>query len=141
MPSAPLIVWEKWVDPLGLEQEESYINEFFEDDQNDDNDSIDNVVDNFDDNKKPPKNMRVLSTPMGLIPMDQTLSAGKVFNFWVGYTNFNITKPIAYIIEKTNGVETLDIFTRYRFRIGVGKLFEDGEVMREINSRVYEHLL
>ena len=141
MPSVPLIVWEKWVDPLGLEQEEAFVNEFFEDDEElEEVSGIDSTLDNSDDAKKPPKNIRVLSTPMGLIPLDQTISAGKIFNFWTGYTNFNITRPIAHIIEKTNGVETLDIFTRYRFRIGVGKLFEDGDVMREINSRVYEHL-
>jgi len=141
MPSAPLIVWEKWVDPLGLEQEESFVNEFF-DEENEEDENIlpDNIIDGSEDSKKPPKHIRVLSTPMGLIPLDQTISAGKIFNFWTGYTNFNITKSVAHIIEKTNGVETLDIFTRYRFRIGVGKLFEDGDVMREINSRVYEHL-
>ena len=44
------------------------------------------------------------------------------------------------MIEKTDGVETFDVFTRYRFRVGVGKAFSDSETMREINSRVYETL-
>jgi hypothetical protein len=46
----------------------------------------------------------------------------------------------ADIIETTSGVETLDIFTRYRFRIGVGKAFSDSEVMRDINNKIYKEL-
>ena len=140
MKKTPLIVWEKWVDPLGLEQENKYEENFFEDEENDESELLGDSSSEFDDRQKPPKSVRVLSTPMGFIPMDQTMPAGKIFNFWMGHSNFNITKPIAYIIEKTDGVETLDIYTRYRFRIGVGKLFEDGDVMREINSKLYEHL-
>ena len=140
MKKAPIIVWEKWVDPLGLEQENQYEENFFDDEENDESELLGGSSSEFDDRQKPPKSVRVISTPMGFIPMDQTMPAGKIFNFWMGHSNFNITKPIAYIIEKTNGVETLDIYTRYRFRIGVGKLFEDGDVMREINSKLYEHL-
>lgn len=140
MKKAPLIVWEKWVDPIGLEQENQYEENFFEEEDEEESAILDQTSADFDDPKKPPKSIRVLSTPMGFIPMDQTMPAGKIFNFWMGHANFNITKPIAYIIEKTDGVETLDIYTRYRFRIGVGKLFDDGDVMREINSQIYEHL-
>lgn len=140
MKKAPIIVWEKWVDPLGLEQENQYEENFFDDEENDESELLGGSSSEFDDRQKPPKSVRVISTPMGFIPMDQTTPAGKIFNFWMGHSNFNITKPIAYIIEKTDGVETLDIYTRYRFRIGVGKLFEDGDVMREINSKLYEHL-
>jgi hypothetical protein len=138
MPKAPLIVWEKWLDPLGLEQEDAYVSKFDDDDE----DLLEqkDELEEFDHKESIPKHIRVLSTPMGLIPIDHSMSIGKVFNFWVGYTNFNITSNICYLIETTEGVESLDIFTRYRFRIGVGKLFEDGEVMRNINTRVYEFI-
>ena len=47
------------------------------------------------------------------------------------------TKTItANIIESSEGVETLDIFTRYRFRISVGKAFSDSKILREISSRI-----
>ena len=143
---APLIVWEKWIDPLGLDNDED-IEEgpFFEDENSDNSPDVENDpsgMEMMDQHMiKKTKSIRVISTPMGIIPMEEMLASGKIFNFWVGYTNFSITKNIAYILEKTDGVETLDIFTRYRFRIGVGKLFEDGEVMRNINSKVYEYLL
>lgn len=136
---APLIVWEKWVDPFGFDNDNEINDPFFDDDENNDEISGESELPEQYLIKKT-KNIRVISTPMGLIPMEETLSSGKIFNFWTGYTNFSVTKNIAYIIEKTDGVETLDIFTRYRFRVGVGKLFEDGEVMRNINSKVYEYL-
>ena len=77
---------------------------------------------------------------MGIIPVNDNTASGKLFNFWVGHTNFDISKKIANIIEKTDGVETLDIFTRYRFRIAVGKAFDDSEIMRNINKTIYSEL-
>jgi hypothetical protein len=73
---------------------------------------------------------------MGLIPYNEYTASGKIFNFWTGHTNFNITKNVARVIETTNGIETLDIFTRYRFRIGIGKAFEDRTIMKSIEDRI-----
>lgn len=141
IPKAPLIVWEKWVDPFGIDGDDELVNDsFFDDTDNDPGDMPETGEATEQQFIKKTKHIRALSTPMGIIPMEETVPSGKIFNFWIGYTNFNITKNIAYIIEQTDGVETLDIFTRYRFRIGVGKLFEDGDVMRQINSKVYEYL-
>lgn len=137
---APLIVWEKWVDPFGFDTDNEITDPFF-DDESETEENTDTETELVEHHFiKKTKNIRVISTPMGLIPMEETVPSGKIFNFWTGYTNFSVTKNIAYIIEKTDGVESLDIFTRYRFRVGVGKLFEDGEVMRNINSKVYDYL-
>jgi hypothetical protein len=84
--------------------------------------------------------IRVMATPMGIIPVTENTASSKIFNFWVGHTNFNISRKIAQIIEDTNGVETLDVFTRYRFRIAIGKVFTDSNVMKNINDNVYEYL-
>lgn len=135
------IVWEKWFDPFGYDDiiESSKENNteeygsFYDDEEKTDHDQT-------LENAKPPQRIRVMSTPMGIIPLTEHTSSGKIFNFWVGHSNFNITPYIAAIIEQTEGVETLDIYTRYRFRIGVGKAFEDSIVMREINKRVYSEL-
>ena len=75
---------------------------------------------------------------MGIIPYNEYTASSKIFNFWTGHTNFNIIDSVAYSIETTEGVETLDIFTRYRFRIGIGKAFEDREVMRSIEKKMYK---
>jgi len=86
------------------------------------------------------KKIKVIATPMGIVPINENTASGKIFNFWIGHTNFNITKYIADIIEKTDGVETLDIFTRYRFRIGIGKAFTDSRVMQHIQESIYSFM-
>jgi hypothetical protein len=122
------IIWEKWKDPFGLDE-----NEVAE--SNDDhNDGIQEEV-----NVKKIK-CNILSTPLGIIPFNETVSCNDTFNFWTGHSNFALTKNISYIIENTPGVETLNIFTKYRFRISVGKAFTDSEVMRKINKNVYAYL-
>lgn len=93
-----------------------------------------------DKNSKKTSSIRVMATPMGIIPITENTSSSKIFNFWMGHTNFSITHRVAEIIEETEGVETLDVFTRYRFRIAIGKAFTDSSVMKNINDSVYEHL-
>jgi hypothetical protein len=68
------------------------------------------------------------------------MASSEIFNFWTGHSNFPITKKISDIIENTDGVETLNIFTKYRFRIAIGKSFKDSIVMTNINNNVYEYL-
>jgi len=122
-----LIVWEKWVDPFDeevLQQEESESEEMDE------------------DQILPPNHMmpmKAIITPIGLMPMD-SLSMSEIFNFWIGHSNFSITKDIASVIEQSDGVEVLDIVTRYRFRVGIGKIFTDRDVMKKINDNVYEYI-
>lgn len=137
-----IIIWQKWVDPFGeddmgdLLKNEEYDNYDDPDDKEkpfDQTEDIDSLIKNR-------KNIRVMATPMGIIPVTENTASGKIFNFWTGHTNFNLTKKITSLIEETDGVETLDIFTRYRFRIAVGKAFDDSSVMRNINDNVYEYL-
>jgi hypothetical protein len=128
-----LIIWQKWVDPFGeddIETDED--KKFFTDDEE--------LEENEDqlDKKKYVFGIKAIATPMGIVPMNENTASSKIFNFWLGHTNFNITKRIASIIEKTDGVETLDIFTRYRFRIAIGKAFNDSDVMRDINKKIYK---
>lgn len=131
-----LIRWEKWFDPFGSDQEELIDKEDMSLDEEHDNEEEDQQGIKLFNREQ----IKVISTPMGIIPINEHTASSKIFNFWVGHTNFNVTKNIAQIIEETDGVETLDIFTRYRFRIAVGKAFIDSVVMREINKRTYEYL-
>jgi hypothetical protein len=77
---------------------------------------------------------------MGLIPYNEYTAPSKLFNFWIGHTNFDITPTIIEILEKANGIEILDIFSRYRFRIAIGKCFNDADVMTDINDQLYNFL-
>lgn len=136
-----LIIWQKWADPFGsddneIEDFDPYTGNYTDADteQEDDEKTYEDMM------QKKDRAVRVIATPMGIIPMNDNTASGKIFNFWMGHTNFDISKKVSQIIEKTEGVETLDIFTRYRFRISIGKAFEDSETMRTINKKIYSEL-
>ena len=126
-----LIVWQKWLDPFGNDEE----NHDFIDDNYDEDD--DDSSDTFNGPMRP---MKAIATPMGIIPYTENTASGKIFNFWIGHTNFNITSDVAYEIENADGVETLDVFTRYRFRIAIGKVFDESKVKFDISKNVYKLL-
>ena len=130
----PLIIWEKWVDPYGqnLDSVEwpGYDKEHIVPEQSD------TPFDQITDQKI--TKINAIATSMGIIPFNEHTDCTKIFNFWVGHTNFNITKKIATVLEQINGVETLDIFTRYRFRISFGKAFNDREIIDDINTLITE---
>ena len=69
-------------------------------------------------------------------PVTEKIPSGKIFNFWVGHTNFDITRNIQQVISSVTGVEILDVFTRYRFRIAVAKAFKDRNVMNDISKAI-----
>jgi len=115
-----LIVWQKWFDPFGEDEETHSLEE-----------------EDIDMSMYQQKPVKAISTPMGIIPCTENTASGKIFNFWIGHTNFNITSIIAKTIEEIDGVETLDIFTRYRFRVGIGKAFNESKVKEDINYTVY----
>lgn len=129
------IIWEKWIDPFGDDIEETQWNSYDDDDED-----IEIISDQQELFKNKGRPVRVISSPMGLIPYNEHTSSGKIFNFWVGHTNFNLSKNVVNIIEKCEGVEILDIFTRYRFRIGIGKCFNDNEVMTNIKDTIIDYL-
>lgn len=136
----PLIKWEKWVDPFGRDIDEAKWVDY-------NNDIIDIADIDEDDRDAMPKPIiksnapiKVIASPLGLIPYNEHTASGKIFNFWIGHTNFNISSKIKDLIEECNGVEILDIFTRYRFRIAIGKCFNDSETMSIINDTIYAFL-
>lgn len=140
------IIFEKWVDPYGADNEDMAWPGAFgtmeSDNKNDDNDS--NL---FDDNEdfleedenvdlmkmmKQTKPMQHLITPMGLIPITEWSSPGSLFNLWTAHTNFRMTKNIKRIVNATEGIETLDVFTPYRWRFAIGKAFDSVEVKQTL---------
>jgi hypothetical protein len=126
------IIWEKWNDPFGDNLDETKWNNY--DDEDSDTDS--ELLDDEYIKSKLNKPVKVIASPMGLIPYNEHTASSKIFNFWVGHTNFTITKKISDVIEQCSGVELLDIFTRYRFRIGIGKCFNDSETMKIIMDNI-----
>jgi len=125
------IVWEKWNDPFGDNLEESKWNNYDDTENDEDTEYLQSQI------SKP---VKVIASPLGLIPYNEYTASSKIFNFWIGHTNFNISQDVTDVIEDCDGVEILDIFTRYRFRIAVGKCFTDSEVMQIVESAVITHL-
>lgn len=138
-----IIQWEKWRDPFGIEDAETDYSGIEESKDL----YLDEEAEAIESGMKigPFSSsaingpVKIISTPMGLIPIDSNMT-NKLFNFWTGHTNFDITKKVKDVIESTEGVETLEIYTRYRFRVGVGKAFNDSDVMRSINKNVYNEI-
>jgi len=97
------IVWEPWVDPA-KPLPQANINEYDDDDE-----------------PKPSYFGNVMTTPFGILPITENQFASTRFDFWIMHTNFNLTKPLVDIISKTPGVETIEVYTRYRARLGFPK--------------------
>ncbi len=117
------LMWFKWKNPFKVLHDE---------DINENGD----YKDSYEKSKLKQYHGPVIVGPMGIIPVTEANSPDKVFNFWMGHTNFSITKEVADRIEKINGVETLDINTRYRFRVGIGKAFNEDKVKDAIRYRL-----
>jgi len=58
------------------------------------------------------------------------------FDCWLGHTNFDITPDIKRKLNKVGGIEVLKIISRYRFFIGVGKMFEFKSVRGAIEEQI-----
>lgn len=134
-----LIIWQKWFDPFGSDEDTNIEPKHLLENSEKLNDHLEYSEETEEDHISS-KPVRAIATPMGLIPYTENTASGKIFNFWIGHTNFSITKKIANIIENADGVETLDVFTRYRFRIAIGKVFDASKIMKQINDQVYEYL-
>lgn len=65
-----------------------------------------------------------------------TVSLMSRFDCWVGHTNFNINEGIKNTLNQVDGVEVLDIISRYRFFIGIGKMFKFSDVRKDIERAV-----
>lgn len=131
----PKIIWEKWVDPFGRDANQTKWNHY-------DDEELDEHTEFVEDHLQPHMNdaVMVISSPLGLIPYNEYTASGKIFNFWIGHSNFNLSEKTKDIIESCDGVELLDVFTRYRFRIGIGKCFNDNNVMHDISEKLYEYI-
>lgn len=98
--------------------------------------TVDEIDDDEDDGDLEDIKGKVLSTPFGFYKIDDKFNPLRQFEFRIGYTNFDIDSEIAEQIENTPGVEALLILTRYRFLIGVGKMFDFRNVRPNIEKQI-----
>ncbi len=81
----------------------------------------------------------MIATPFGFSNISNQNLLSNHFNFWVGHTNFDLSKDYISIITEVNGVESLDVYTRYRFRVGIGRLFQANVVLSQIQKAMIKH--
>jgi|TARA_B100000085_G_scaffold278281_2_gene299864 hypothetical protein len=73
-----------------------------------------------------------------VIPVDpkmmEHINLSANFDCWLGHTNFNITKDVLDTLESMEGVEVLKVCSRYRFFVGIGRMFDFSEVRQNIED-------
>ena len=117
------IAWEKWDDDILNEEiaDNLHVNE-------DDEELADDALELM---SKIPK---LVSTTLGIFQLYDKMSPIRQFECWMGYTNFDITRHIEKQVEKIKGVELLFVISRYRFFLGVAKMFNFRNVRIDIES-------
>jgi hypothetical protein len=100
------IGWEKWVD--------------FDFDTNSEQDEEQQII------------PIMIRTPLGMFSPQEGMSPNNMFDCWIGHTNFPLTYREKDILDNIEGVEILRIMSRYRFFIGIGKLFSLTDVRPRI---------
>ena len=140
IPSGYDVYWEKWVDAYESDIETiDMTHEKFEEDEKSDFGIDFQSFEEEDAIELPMKTIQTIFTPFGVLPLTEQSLASSYFKFWVGHTNFKITYSFYKIISNIEVVETLDVFSPYRFRISVGKLFRDRDVMNHIRKSMISY--
>ena len=80
------------------------------------------------------------NTQLPLLPISQQLMDDMAmlsnFDCWIAHTNFDITRDIKNKLNKVQGVELLKICSRYRFFIGIGKMFDFKQVRKNVEKSI-----
>ena len=58
------------------------------------------------------------------------------FECWMGHTNFDITPEIKDKLNKIRGIELRKICSRYRFFVGIGRMFNFKDVRKVIDEEI-----
>ncbi len=96
--------------------------------------------DDFDDDDELP-GMRLFRSNVTLsLPehVNNEISIVSNFECWLAHTNFQITPSIKERLNTTSGVELLKVCGRYRFLIGIGRLFKFADVRTNIERQLTE---
>tara|TARA_R100000008_G_scaffold61061_1_gene38473 strand:- start:104 stop:568 length:465 start_codon:yes stop_codon:yes gene_type:complete len=140
LPSGHDIYWEKWMDVF-----EEVDSDYAEEPLIDEDQFLESEYSEIEKEEQNAREESIIPvqgvmTPYGMLPITDDTLASRKFKFWVGHSNFRLTEDYYGIIGPVEGVETLDILTPYRFRIGVGKMFVDREVMTSVRDKMVSHV-
>ncbi len=127
------IYWEKWIDAYQNDEIEN-LRESLEGSHSEGSDYPEELQ--FDDSDIPAfdRPIKTIMTQFGVLPLTEHSLASSHFKFWVGHANFNLLRKYEKVISDVLGVESVDILTPLRFKISIGKLFKDREVMHRVKE-------
>lgn len=78
------------------------------------------------------KTIALYQTPWGPVKVPEFCDINKHFKLWTMYTKSPIGEKLTNTINRLSGVESLEILTPYRARIGICPLYKDGQVLNNI---------
>lgn len=121
------VAWEYWIDPLGRNLSDVEGPDYKDDD--DFKPYNDNPEINFN---------KAIYTPFGMISNIKAALMTKNVEFWIMQTNFDITEDVLRAIENIDGVEIVEVYTRYRARIGFPRngFFDISRVKEDIVATI-----
>ena len=130
--SKPRIGWQKYEDLLEQQMSSPLMDmitsKFSE--------SIDKQSDDIEDEEEAAENAMI----EGTFPISEQLLEDMAmltnFDCWMGHTNFDITKDIKEVLNEVQGIELMRVCSRYRFFIGVGKMFDFKTVRKDIEKAI-----
>lgn len=141
------IGWQKYEDYIEKQINSPILNNIFqniassnnknlmdEDEEDEEEDDEEDYIDSEDDKKL---NLITPLIPLTNKLVDDILMLSS-FDCWMGHTNFDITPKIKNILNAIPGIELLKICSRYRFFIGVGKMFDFKTVRQHIEDALIE---
>lgn len=135
------IAWEKWQDDEYYTEASSKINHAMSMPNNvemeidEDEENIEELLANMpiDVTVYP----TVVNTPLGQFNVLDPMLPSRQFDCWIGHTNFPITKREFQIInEKVDGVEAFRVISKYKFFIGIAKLFNFRQVRQDLSHKI-----
>lgn len=121
------IAWEKWYDIIEEEVEQ----EVEENEEWSDKEEPEGIMfgpDMFE--------LEKINTPLGEYNINDRMLPTKLFDCWICHTNFAITKKELDILNNIPGIECLKIMSKYRFFIGIGRLFDFSDVRAMVQSKL-----
>ena len=127
------IGWQKYEDVLESRMSSPLMNILFDSITKTDIESED-VVEDYNEKEEKKEDEPVLLNVGGDLTGEITLASS--FDCWLGHTNFNLTEEIKENLNKIDGIEVLKICSRYRFFVGIGKMFDFSDVRKNIENRI-----
>ena len=133
------IGWQKDEDMIQNQLQSPLLNSIYE--------SLSSAQDELDEEEFTEEELEILAEAQNslgstysqqIIPIDpkmmEHVNLSANFDCWLGHTNFNITEDVLTKLEELDGVEVLKVCSRYRFFVGIGKMFDFKEVRKTIEN-------